>query len=56
MQSRTHVDKITLEKVQKRAARMYVYANDASVTQMVNELKWESLESWREQLSLTMLQ
>ena len=27
----------------------------ASVTQMVNELKWESLESRREQLSLTML-
>ena len=32
-----------------------IYSYHASVPQMVNELKWESLESRREQLSLTML-
>ena len=50
-------DKIALEKVQRRAARYVkgIYSYHASVTQMVNELKWESLESRREQLSLTML-
>ena len=35
-------DKIALEKVQRRAAR-YVKGIYSSVTQMVNELKWESL-------------
>ena len=50
-------DKIALEKVQRRAAQYVkgIYSYHASVTQMVNELKWESLESRREQLSLTML-
>ena len=50
-------DKIALEKIQRRGARYVkgIYTYDASVTQMVNELQWESLESRREQLSLTML-
>ena len=36
-------DQITLEKVKRHAARYVknVYANDASVTQVVNELKWK---------------
>jgi len=50
-------DKIALEKIQRRAAQYVkgIYTYDASVTQMLNELEWESLESCREQLSLTML-
>ena len=46
-----------LEKVQRRATR-YVkgeYRYDVSVTEMLNNLKWESLESRREQLSLILL-
>ena len=50
-------DKVTLQKVRRRGARYVknVCAYDTSVIQMVNELKWESLESQKEQLSLTML-
>ena len=50
-------DKNTLEKVQRRAARYVkgVYMYDASVTQMLNELQWESLESRRNQFCLIML-
>ena len=43
-------DKNTLEKVQRHAAQYVkgVYTYNASVTQMLNELQWESLESHRE--------
>ena len=49
--------KNTLEKVQKSAARYVKGINtyDASVTQMLNELHWESLESRRDQSRLIML-
>jgi len=46
-----------LEKVLRWAAR-YVkgdHSHDASVTDILNDLKWESLESCREQFSLIML-
>ena len=50
-------DRNTLEKVQRRAARYVkgIYTYNASVTQMLNELQWESLESRREQFRLVML-
>jgi len=49
-------DNIVLEKgVLHDMLKVYIYTYDASVTQMLNELEWESLESRREQLSLTML-
>jgi len=50
-------DKIILEKVQRQAAK-YVkgdYSYAACVTDMPNDLKWESLESRREKFSLIML-
>ena len=50
-------DKNTLEKVQRRAARYVnaIYTCDASVTQMLDKLQWESLESRREEFCLIML-
>jgi len=58
MESALNNDKIMLEKVRRRAAR-YIkgeYRYDASVTEMLNDLNWESLESCREQFtSLIML-
>ena len=47
-------DKITSERVQRHTARYVkgVYIYDASVTQMLNKLRWESLESRREQFSI----
>ena len=50
-------DKNTLEKVQRRAARYVkgIYTYDASVTQILHELQWESLESRRDQSRLIML-
>ena len=48
-------DKITLENVQRCVAQYVkvVYTYDASVTQMLNELKWLSLESQRNELCYT---
>ena len=50
-------DKNTLEKVQRSAARYVkgIYTYDASVTQMLNELQWKSLESRKDQSRLIML-
>ena len=50
-------DKNSLEKVQCCAARYVkgIYTYDASVTQMLNKLQWESLESHRDQSCLIML-
>ena len=50
-------DKNTLEKVQRSAARYVkgIYTYDSSVTQMLNELQWESLESCRDQSRIIML-
>ena len=50
-------DRNALEKVQRHAARYVkgIYTYDASVTQMLNELQWESLKSHREQSRLIML-
>ena len=50
-------DKNALENVQRRATRYVkrIYIYDASVTQMLNELQWESLKSRREQSRLIML-
>ena len=50
-------DKNTLEEVQRSAARYVkgIYSYDASVTQMHNELQWESIESLRDQSCLIML-
>ena len=52
-------DKNPLEKVQQCAALIRkikgTYTYDASVTQMLNELQWESLESRRDQSRLIML-
>ena len=50
-------DKITMEKVQSHAAQYVkgIYIYNASVTQMLSELQWESLESCREQFRLVML-
>ena len=47
-------DKNTLEKVQRCAARYVngIYTYDVSVTQMLDELQWESLESCRERFRL----
>ena len=43
-----------MEKIQRRAARYVkgVYRHDASVTDMLNELQWESLESRREKFPM----
>jgi len=45
-----------LEQVQRRAARFACckYERTASVTSMLNDLKWESLETWRNSQRLTM--
>ena len=50
-------DKVQLERVQHRAAR-YVcntYSRHSSVTDMLNRLEWESLESCRKTMHLCML-
>ena len=48
-------DKITLEKVQRRAARFVTnnYKHRDSVTKMLTDLKWEPLEVRRTRLRLT---
>ena len=43
-----------LEKVQHRAARyvMHIHLHTASVTQMLHQLQWETLVTWRRKSNL----
>ena len=52
----TEKDKKKIEMVQRRAARYVTnrYHNTSSVSSMIDDLKWESLESRRQKLQLTL--
>ena len=53
----TEQSKHKLEMVQRRAARYCAnrYHNTSSVTEMLGDLQWETLESRRTKIQLTML-